>query len=131
MIAKYKYTINAIPPSNNEYIGKNAQWKYAHEKIKWERMILWTCIVKPPQPIPFAIVTLRYTFKDKRRRDPDNYSGKFILDGLRKAGIILDDSFDNIRLRIEKSDEVGTPKVEIIVEEITDREEGEENDIRV
>ncbi|MBW2672148.1 MAG: RusA family crossover junction endodeoxyribonuclease [Deltaproteobacteria bacterium] len=45
-----------------------------------------------------AEVRLVYYFKDQRRRDPDNYAGKFILDGLRKAGIISDDNAGVLRL---------------------------------
>ena len=47
------------------------------------------------------------------RRDPDNYSGKFILDGLVKAGIIADDSFSNIDLRLCGKVDKKNPRTEI------------------
>lgn len=49
-----------------------------------------------------AEVVITYFFKDRRRRDPDNYSGKLILDGLTKAGVIKDDDFDHITLTVQK-----------------------------
>ena len=64
-----------------------------------------------------ASVTLVYCFGDNRRRDPDNYSGKMILDGLVKAGIIRDDSFERIDLTLRRVYD-GAKRTEVIVEEI-------------
>ena len=95
------YTIKDIPPSNNKFIGKANQWEYQNQKKAWAEMIFYCCNPKPRKPIQRAIVSITYYFKDHRRRDPDNYSGKMILDGLVKAGIIEDDSFRNIRLVLD------------------------------
>lgn len=97
------YTIPFIPPSNNKFIGRRNNWEYRKVKAEWEQLISWYCQEKPKKPYKKAIVTITYTFNDNRRRDPDNYSGKFILDGLVKAGIIEDDSFDNIILILRKT----------------------------
>ena len=107
--------IDDIPSSNNKYIGRNAKWEYQEEKKRWAWLIKAAAApVKPRVPFEYADVTLRYSFKDRRRRDPDNYSGKMILDGLVGAGIIKDDSFTNIRLILEA--EFGKEKsTEIIV----------------
>ena len=51
-----------------------------------------------------ATVILRYHFRDSRRRDPDNYSGKMILDGLVHAGILKDDSFRCIDLVLQQGE---------------------------
>src|SRR5690606_40521196 len=48
-----------------------------------------------PQPFEKAICTLTYHFPDRRRRDPDNFSGKFIMDPLVAEGFLVDDSFDH------------------------------------
>lgn len=56
-------------------------------------------------------------FPTRGRRDPDNYSGKFILDGLVQAGIIKDDSFECINLRLKASYDKDNPRTEIEVEE--------------
>ena len=110
------YTIPEIPPSNNHYIGRDVRWKYQTEKRRWADLIAAYCRPRPQKPIYRAVVTIRYYFKDARRRDPDNYSGKMILDGLVKAGIIEDDSFGKIDLVLRRVD--GTEKrTEITVEE--------------
>lgn len=95
---EFKYIINDIPPSNNQFIGRNARWKYQDIKKQWTSRINLLCNPKPPQPLKKSVVTITYYFKDKRRRDPDNYSGKMILDGLVRARILQDDSFNNIDL---------------------------------
>ena len=103
---KYQYKIPSIPPSNNKYqgngsLGKN--FEYQAEKQTWAELIFYNTLPRPPYPLARAKVTLHYFFKDKRRRDPDNYSGKFILDGLVKAGILQDDSFSVIDLELKAS----------------------------
>lgn len=118
----FKYTIEEIPPSNNKYMGSGkmgANYQYQAEKKRWARDI--KVIVgkdKPKNPIEKSIVTIRYYFKTKHRRDPDNYSGKFILDGLVQAGVIEDDSFNNIELVIKGGHDKGNPRTEITIQEV-------------
>lgn len=117
MSEQYHYTIPDIPPSNNKYIGRNNKWDYQKIKKQWAQLISVCCRPKPPEPLSRATVTLLYHFKDKRRRDPDNYSGKMILDGLTAAGIIADDSFFCIDLQLRAAyDKSG--KTEIFIEEV-------------
>ncbi len=113
----YKYTLPEIPPSNNKFIGRHAQWEYQNEKKRWAQMIQLLCRPKPPQSISKATVRLIYHFKNRIRRDPDNYSGKMILDGLVRAGIIADDSFDCIELQLAAAYDKGG-YTEIIIEEV-------------
>ena len=114
----YKYSIKAIPPSNNKFIGKNQRWQYQSDKKQWARIIQLFCVPRPKEPLKKSKVTIIYYFKDKRRRDPDNYSGKFILDGLVRSGIIKDDSFDCIDLRLIGRVEKNNPRTEILIEGI-------------
>lgn len=95
---RFVYIISDIPPSNNQFIGRNKRWQYQDAKKRWADLIRLACRPKPPDPLKRCRVHLHYMFPDKRRRDPDNYSGKFILDGLVKAGILEDDNFTNIQL---------------------------------
>ena len=95
---RFAYIISDIPPSNNQFIGRNKRWQYQDAKKHWAYLISLACRPKPPEPLKKCRVHLHYMFPDKRRRDPDNYSGKFILDGLVKAGILEDDNFTNIQL---------------------------------
>lgn len=113
----YYYTIPEIPPSNNKFIGRENRWEYQEVKKQWANLVAVYCRPKPPKPLYRAKVTLLYHFKDKRWRDPDNYSGKFILDGLTQAGIIADDSFAVIDLRLKAvCDKRG--ETEIFIEEV-------------
>lgn len=113
----YHYTIPDIPPSNNRFIGRDNRWEYREIKKQWAQLIAVCCRPRPEKPLDRAEVTLIYHFKDKRRRDPDNYSGKMILDGLTAAGIIADDSFYCIDLHLKAVyDKSG--KTEILIEEV-------------
>lgn len=111
------WTIDDIPPSNNRYIGRQVHpQKYQAEKKRWAMLIDLICRPKPKKPIDRATVTLMYYFPDNRRRDPDNYSGKMILDGLVRSGIIVDDSFAHIDLHIKCAGKANPPRtvVEVI-----------------
>lgn len=93
-----KYIIDEIPPSNNKFLGRTNKWEYQEKKKHWAQLINLKCRPKPEKTFDKATVKITYYFRTKIRRDPDNYSGKFILDGLVKAEIIADDSFNNINL---------------------------------
>lgn len=66
-------------------------------------------------PIKKCVVRITYFFRTRQRHDPDNYNGKFILDGLREAGIIEDDSFLNVELQLCGSYDKENPRTEIEV----------------
>lgn len=112
----FKYSIKAVPPSNNKFIGKNQRWQYQSDKKQWARIIQLFCVPRPKEPLKKSNITIIYYFKDKRRRDPDNYSGKFILDGLVRSGIIKDDSFDCIDLRLIGRVDKSNPRTEIFID---------------
>ncbi len=116
-MAEYRYIIPEIPPSNNKFIGRENRWEYQEVKKCWARLIAAYCRPIPEKPFSRADVTLIYHFGDKRRRDPDNYSGKMILDGLTAAGIIADDSFKCIDLRLRAVCD-GRGETEIFVESV-------------
>jgi Holliday junction resolvase RusA-like endonuclease len=63
-------------------------------------------------------VQLVYYFATRRHRDPDNYTGKFILDGLRHAGIIADDNSEVLQLpQPEFHVDRERPRTEILITE--------------
>lgn len=108
------YTIPDVPPSNNRYIGRNARWDYQEEKRRWCALVLAAVgRNRPEEPLRYARVTLRYYFPTRGRRDPDNYAGKMLLDGLTHAGVIADDSFDHIELRLCGAYDKQNPRTEI------------------
>lgn len=117
------YIIPEIPPSQNKYAGRLNCWEYRAEKQRWKDLVCYMCRKRPCQPMEKATVTLTYYFGDRRRRDPDNYAGKMILDGLVTARIIRDDSFDNIELILRGGYDEGYPRTEIVVDPPKKQEE--------
>jgi crossover junction endodeoxyribonuclease RusA len=100
-----KLTVSDIPPSNNESQGQGGVKKalaYQGEKKKWSgyfqalRMRMRAQLQQLDLPLQEATIITVYNFKSKARRDPDNYSGKMIHDGLAAAGFIVDDSFKQL-----------------------------------
>lgn len=127
-----KLVIPEIPPSNNKFMGRGSKqyqaFTYQKEKQKWAWLVKAAVKKKPAKPIEKAVVNIIYYFPDERKRDPDNYSGKFILDGLTKAGIIKDDSFNNIELVLAGRVDRENPRTEIIVKEVKGESSGKEAD---
>ncbi len=116
-------TLKGVPPSLNQIAGKSDPWKYRKAKAEWTEKVWLTARAskdRPKTPFDKADVFILYFFPDKRRRDADNYCGKFLLDGLTKAGIIADDSFNHISLHIDGT--VGKPtRTQItVIERLTD-----------
>lgn len=57
-------------------------------------------------------------FPTRHRHDPDNYNGKMLMDGLTDRGVIADDSFDHIELRLRGEYDRQNPRTEITIEEV-------------
>lgn len=113
-----KYVIPQIPPSGNRFAGRQNVWEYRAQKQRWKGLVALLCTPKPKAPLGRATVRITYFFPDRRRRDPDNYAGKMILDGLTDAGVIRDDSFDCIQLLLRGECDPDKPRTEIEVEEM-------------
>ena len=113
-----KLVIQEIPPSMNIYDGRKNAWQYRKDKRYWKDLIMWTAkSLKPYVTCEKSTVRITYFFPTKVRHDPDNYAGKFILDGLKGAKIITDDNFDCIDLILKGNHDKGNPRTEIVVEE--------------
>lgn len=120
-----RLVVKEIPPSNNKYMGNSKNFNvYRREKEKWHWLIksALSKAEKPKEPIKKAVVTITYYFRDNRRRDPDNYSGKMILDPLVREGVLQDDSFENIDLHLHKGgvDKIN-PRTEIEIKNRRDK----------
>lgn len=87
------------PMTTNEY--RNAHYHViAKEKREWERIVAIECKRQHIKPMVYANkVTLVFYFNRRGTRDSDGHAtcGKPMLDGLVKAGIFKDDSFDYIK----------------------------------
>ena len=113
-----KITVSQIPPSNNEFLGNSRNFNiYRRKKEEWHWLIKTAIPKKPEKPLEKAIVHIRYFFPNKIRRDPDNYSGKMILDPLVREGVLLDDTFNHIELRLSAGVDKANPRTEITIEE--------------
>ncbi len=113
-----KYTIEGVPPSLNRFAGRFNSWEYREEKKLWKERVAWSCRPAPGRATKRAKVTITYFFPDGRRRDPDNYCGKMILDGLTAVGILTDDDFSHIELTIRRGGvDRENPRTEIEIEE--------------
>lgn len=111
-----KLVIEEIPPSNNKYLGRGGQkthHAYSAEKTKWELLIKVAALGVKKAQLAGVVVRIVYYFPTKTRRDPDNYSGKFILDGLVKCGVLRDDNFGCIDLQLEGRWDKERPRTEI------------------
>ncbi|MDR3599389.1 MAG: hypothetical protein P4L49_02720 [Desulfosporosinus sp.] len=89
--------IPELPPSLNVWSRKHWRVRHALVEEMTNNLRLLAMAYKIPR-IEKAEVRLVYFFRDNRRRDPDNYAPKFLLDGLRKSGIIAEDNFKVLRL---------------------------------
>lgn len=112
-----KLIIPAIPPSNNEFLANSHHYRiYAEKKEEWHWLVKTAIRRRPPKPFSKAVVAITYFFPDRRRRDPDNYSGKFILDALVKEKILEDDNFYTITLVLGAEVDRKNPRTEIEIE---------------
>lgn len=103
------------PPSNNQFMGRENRWRYQELKKKWAVLMRASMTWMPKVPITKARVHIHYTFPTRGRRDPDNYSGKMILDPLVTYGIIADDSFNNIELILTAEYQKGVKETRVEV----------------
>ena len=112
----YKIIVDGTPQSNNRFMGNSHNFNdYRREKQLWHWKVKAAIREKPQEPIGKAVVHIRYFFKDKKRRDPDNFSGKMLLDPLVREGFLVDDSFTNVELVLSADTDKNHPRTEISV----------------
>lgn len=115
------FSIYALPPTLNQ-LNNIHHFKRAKLKEQWEQLTLNACREYGIQPVERVSITMELYFPDKRRRDLDNYSGlgfKFVMDGLVKAGIIRDDSVNEVvSLRIVYGGIYKRKHIDIIIKEV-------------
>lgn len=86
-----------LPPSLNVW----SRWHWAKRKRYLDNLgdnLAWLARAHNLPRFEQATVQVTYLFPDRRHRDKDNYNGKFILDALRRAGILTDDRAELISL---------------------------------
>lgn len=127
-------SIPMIPPSLNKFAGRKNDREYQAVKREWKELVYYACKQQRYETLKRAIVTVTYFFPTRARHDPDNYAGKLIMDGLTAAGVIADDSFDCIELRLRGDCDKANPRTEIEIADCGARiveilQGGVENDV--
>ena len=111
-----KIILKGVPPSLNRFAGRNNTWQYRHEKKMWSDAVYLACMDKRPyETFEKAMVRIDYFFPDKRRHDADNYAGKFLHDGLTRAGVIQDDDFAHLCTAAHGHVDRENPRTEITI----------------
>ena len=87
-------------PTMNEMIrtARGNRYAAAAQKKKYTNLIAEEILVQTDRP-QYGAVSLDLTWiETKKKRDPDNVfaAAKFILDGIKVAGIIADDDRDHV-----------------------------------
>lgn len=121
MSGAIRIRLRGVPPSLNRFAGRENSWEYRSAKRTWTDAVVWMVNagrLKPAKPYRRAEVEILYYFPTAARHDPDNYAGKFLLDGLTKAGVIEDDSFTHITLAVAGAVDRKEPRTIITVREV-------------
>lgn len=120
-----KIILKGTPPSLNRFMGRENVWEYRKEKTNWTRAVIYSARAnknRPAQPYVKAMVRIDYYFSRNIRHDADNYCGKFLLDGLTKSKVIIDDDFDHISLAVHGHVDKNNPRTEITVARMWDED---------
>ena len=80
--------------------------------VRWKKMVWVLTARHKPFAVP-VVVTVTYFFKDKRRRDFDNFVPKFVLDGLVGTVLADDDQSHVAELRIRFDQDSKKPRTEV------------------
>lgn len=115
-----RIVLKGCPPSLNAFAGRENSWEYRKAKAYWTQLVSATCRAskeRPAAPLEHADVEIMYYFPTRGRHDADNYAGKFVLDGLTKACVIVDDDMAHIRLHVAGDYDKREPRTVITVRE--------------
>lgn len=116
---RLQFELGGVPDSPNRGSKNSWQARHAHVK-KWKNWVGVRCLGhKPPSPLERSILTL--TRHSSVEPDPDNLAASFkpVIDGLREAGIIVNDRSSNVSIFFRWSYcAPGEKKITVRVEEI-------------
>ncbi|MBP2635023.1 MAG: hypothetical protein H6Q72_930 [Firmicutes bacterium] len=111
---KLTVVIYDIPPSLNDW--KDLHWA-AKAKVKkqWENLLI--VLLRGCKQVERPVVRIIYYPDIDRSRDKDNYTPKFLMDGLKKSGVIRDDSTKVVDLDWDIGPVVECGRTEIVIRE--------------
>ncbi|HML33823.1 hypothetical protein [Sporomusa sphaeroides] len=109
---KLTIIIYDIPPSLNDWHGMH--WA-AKTKVKkqWENMLI--VLLRGYKRVEKPVVRITYYPDIERRRDKDNMTPKWIMDGLVKSGVIQDDNAKVVDLDWSIGPVVEIGRTEIVI----------------
>ena len=112
---------DAIPPSLNQFLVMKRPQQNATKQL-WKDFGMFVAKEYADMNLPACEIEMHFTFKDKRRRDIDNYLGisnKLLFDAISAEegiGIIADDSYSVIqKVTGTAKYEKGVSKLEMII----------------
>lgn len=115
---RLEFELPGLPPTTN---GAHGHWRTAHaSRSKWRDAVRWLVTSKRPEK-PLERVKLTLTRHSSKRTDYDNrvISFKSVIDGLKDALVILDDTDEVIveRKYLWEKAPNRKGKISVIVEE--------------
>ena len=98
--------IPRIPPSPNTLLGTH--WRYRHKNSAlWQKEVWYALITAgySPQRTPYPKARVTINRRSRQQLDPDNLVGcvKPVIDALRYAHVLLDDSPNHIELVVTQT----------------------------
>lgn len=96
--------IPRIPESPNDLRRFHWRHRYRHDQL-WKDEVRYAVLQSKPLNIPFAKAKISIDRRSRGRLDPDNLVSamKPVIDALRHAGVIQNDTTDHIELHITQS----------------------------
>lgn len=117
---KQKFIIPGRLPDFNQVIGlaKSHYMAYSTMKAENTEAVAWCC--KSLKPMERVRVSITW-YCENKRQDPDNVIGggqKFVLDGLVKAGVLVNDGWKQIAsINNKMAVDRDKPRIEVELEE--------------
>lgn len=97
--------------------SKVTYFTYQKKKKHWANVVLKSLPkALPKEPLENVHLKIHYIFPDRRKRDLDNYSGKFLIDPLVKKGILKDDNYtciSNLNISAEYKKKIRKTIIEV------------------
>lgn len=115
---RLEFELLGVPEALNKMLRMHWMKRNKHSHYWYEYIANETRKLKPKEPLRYAKITLvRYS---PRTLDFDGAIGSFkvIVDGLKRAGIILDDRWDYVGAWCLDQVKAKEQKIKVIVEEV-------------
>lgn len=116
---KLSFEIPLKTPSLNTLFGRGHWSKRNKLKDEWIEVVWAVCREQKIKPITeFPVVVTTKAYKSGKQLDADNacLSNKLIIDGLKKAGIIPDDTAKYVGFSGQYATEKGDDRVVVTIE---------------